>query len=242
MSQFLPIRQRIDDYYVFRNPFLLTQALTHKSWLNEQIGADMTMDNQRLEFLGDAALKAIQGRYLFEKYPAWDEGRLTKTRGRLENNRTLSVWCCHLGLDTAIKAGMGVPRVPSKAWDGICAQVFEAFLGAIWQDSGYDLALIYNLYVAWDLPIVEIEIENAKGRLQEIVQKHTRTGGTGGNPSYIPLAQEGPDHRPSFRVQCSVPFLQDAVVGEGASKKEAQVNAANKMLRVLADVLNIEDM
>lgn len=127
MSMFLPVRERIDNLYKFNNPQLLLQSVTHMSWLNEQMGADLSLDNQRLEFLGDAALKAMQARILFEKYPTWDEGRLTKTRAGAENNRNLAVWCRYLGLDTAIKVGHGMSRDPSRAWDGICAQVGGVF-------------------------------------------------------------------------------------------------------------------
>jgi ribonuclease III len=232
----------VDQYYSFNEPALLRQALTHMSWLNEHRGEDVSVDNQRLEFLGDAVLKAIQSRVLYDKYPDWDEGRLTSTRGHLENNRNLAVWCQYLGLDKGIRVGRGISRDPKqKSWDGICAQVFEAFLGAVWEDSGYNFSLLFEIYTSWDLPAVEVEIDNAKGKLQELVQRFTRTGGAAGNPDYSLVSKMGPDHDLTFTIQCSVPFSVpggNITTGTGSSKQEAAVDAARKMYRKILPMLD----
>ena len=201
--------------YTFNDPLLLEEAVTHKSWFNENCREAISpiKGYDRLEFLGDAVLKAIQAKYVFVSYPDWSEGQLSKTRSHLENNKQLATWCCHLGLNTIIKVGQSI-REGSKAWDNICAQVFEAYIGAIWKDCHYDFNCLYDLYTTWDFPVRDQEIISPKNQLQEYVQRYT-----GSKPSsncasacpgrtcilsYTTLEQVGPSHEPFFSVRCSV--------------------------------------
>jgi dsRNA-specific ribonuclease len=207
--------------YIFNNPTFFEIAVTHKSWYNENSGIHQytAKDFERLEFLGDAVLKAIQAKHVFKTYPEWDEGQLSKTRSHLENNQQLALWCHHLGLDSSIKTGHSIlPH--SKAWNNICAQVFEAYVGAIWQDCDYDFNCIFDLYVSWELPVRDQDIVSHKNLLQEYVQKktfscskqHHRAScniniNSKDDPkiiSYETLEQAGPSHDPSFSVRCTV--------------------------------------
>jgi ribonuclease-3 len=218
--------------HIFNDPLLLDQATTHKSWLNENPDSSIGSDYQRLEFLGDAILKAIHAKHLYDQYPEWDEARLTKTRSNLENNKLLAKLCKKLGLDEQIRVG-GSIRKETKAWKKICADVFEAYLGAIWQDCNYNFEYIYNLYKSWtddDPVVVDNEIVSYKNALQEFVQTKCN-----GKPIYEVISQEGPSHKPIFKVKCTIPLDIEVnyVICEGQSKKAAEVGAAKMMLELL---------
>jgi ribonuclease-3 len=213
-----------ENSYSFNNPHLLEEALTHKSWFNENYTTggththptSATKGYDRLEFLGDAVLKSIQGKYLFERYPNWGEGQLTKTRAHMENNDQLALWCRHLGLDQSIKHGLSIQH-GTKAWVNICSQVFESYIGAVWKDCGFDFECIYELYIGWDLPIKDQEIVNYKSFLQEHLQQNASLFCS--NPlSYDLLGQSGPPHDPVFVVRCTVQRLESDLDVEQLTK------------------------
>jgi dsRNA-specific ribonuclease len=210
-----------ESSYTFNDVSLLEEAITHKSWHNENYKEGCAYKHptstskgyDRLEFLGDAVLKAIQAKHVFETYPDWGEGQLSKARSHLENNQQLASWCRHLGLDARIQTGHSI-RSGSKAWENLCSQVFEAFVGAVWKDCNYDFNCIFELYQSWDLPVCDQEIISHKNQLQEYVQKlppPVRAGGRvvadkdGGKMlTYETLEQSGPSHEPFFSVRCAV--------------------------------------
>lgn len=200
--------------YHFNDPSLLDEAVTHRSWYNENCrdASAATHGNDRLEFLGDAVLKALQGRHLFESHPDWGEGQLSKTRSYLESNAQLAANCRHLGLDTFIRTGLSIQHAGPKAWDNMCAQAFEAYVGAIWKDCGYDFNFLLDLYQSWNFSSRDQEIVNYKSRLQEHMQKllcgryNDVTSSGEKSLLYETLGQEGPSHEPFFSVRCSVVY------------------------------------
>lgn len=172
-----------------------------------------TKGYDRLEFLGDSVLKSVQSKYLFESYPEWGEGQLSRTRAQMENNEQLALWCRHLGLAPHIKCGQSIER-DTTAWVHICSQVFEAYLGAIWIDCQYDFQRIYRLYMSWKLPVHENAITSYKNTLQEYLQKKFRAADFAGVdflPTYDTILQEGPPHQPVFVVKCSIMTVEEGV-------------------------------
>lgn len=227
--------------YTFNDPSLLKEAVTHKSWYNEHAREGVVHSPakgyDRLEFLGDAVLKSIQARYLFELYPQWGEGQLTQARAHMENNQQLALWCCHLGLDTIIRTGLSI-QVGSKAWSNICSQVFEAYVGAIWQDCLYDFNCIYELYSSWDLPLQDQAIISHKNLLQEYIQRLAVTAGinTGNNIQqkkmifYETLTQVGPSHEPFFSVRCTVYLHNPETVTDQRIASRGDADGVDKRL------------
>ncbi len=212
----------------FNNKDLLRQALVHRSYLNEhpKFGLD---NNERLEFLGDAVLELVVTEYLFQQYPN-PEGDLTNWRASLVNAKMLAEIARTLDLDHYLYLSRGEQKEKkSKARMFILADAFEALIGSIYLDLGWDVArdflvkhLVHHLK-----GILENHLDqDPKSRFQEASQD--RTGVT---PSYRVLHESGPDHARKFRIGI---YIGEELVaeGEGTSKQEAQVRAAEKALEV----------
>jgi ribonuclease-3 len=234
--------------YQFKNPALYLQARTHPSWTNEN-PTDPIPNYQRLEFLGDSVLKLLQATSLFNIQSDWKEGQLSEARSKLENNYNLSQWSRQLGLHKVIRHGKCI--VPSeanpdslvakedslvakedspqtKAWNLICAQVFEAMLGAIWEDCHYNFQVVEQLYEGWKLTDHSSRQINYKKEVQEFVQKRKWK-----LPKYTTQKVKGKDHQKEFLVTCEIVEIGQVATGTGSSTKIAEVKSAQQMYEYL---------
>ncbi len=207
---------------IFKDTALLLSAITHRSYLNEH--RDATWDhNERLEFLGDAVLELVVTDFLFAKYPEKPEGELTAVRAALVNTNSLCNASEILGINKFLLMSKGESKDEGRARQYILANVFEACIGAIYLDQGYDAArnfIAERLFANTD-KIVEKKLwQDAKSRFQELAQERASI-----TPTYETLSQDGPDHDRVFTVGV---FLRHEKVaeGKGRSKQEAEQQAA----------------
>jgi len=213
----------------FNNIDTLKEALTHRSYLNENPSWSLP-HNERLEFLGDAVLELIVTKFLYEKYPDFQEGHLTSLRAALVNYQMLGRVAKELTLDKFLFLSKGEARDFGKAREVILANAMEALLGAIYLDRGYDVTK--ETVEQWVLPHLDEIIEkklyrDPKSELQELVQERERI-----TPVYKVLSEEGPDHAKVFKVGVFIGHKMEAEA-EGTSKQEAEVNAALKALEII---------
>ena len=210
----------------FKDQALLKQAFTHRSFLNENKSVNLE-HNERLEFLGDAVLELIVTDYLFEKYPRKPEGDLTALRSALVNSVMLAQISSELNFNDHLLLSRGEAKDVGRARQYILANTFEAVVGAIYLDQGYDIA---KSFIAKVLLPKTHEIEekklwiDAKSYFQEQAQE--RVGIT---PSYKTIREQGPDHDKEFTVGL---YLGSTLVAEGSgkSKQEAEQDAARNGL------------
>jgi ribonuclease-3 len=212
----------------FNNPKLLEQALTHRSYLNEH--RDHKLEhNERLEFLGDAVLELVVTEYLYENYKN-PEGELTNWRAALVNGEMLASISKKLEIEEYLLMSRGEAKDKGRARQYLLANAFEAIVGAIYIDQkekGYQECKKFILEnVVSELPeILDKKLfMDPKSRFQEVSQEKV-----GITPSYRVMSESGPDHDKKFIVGV---YLGDDFVaeGDGASKQEAQKNAAIKAL------------
>lgn len=206
----------------FTNEAHLLTAITHRSYLNEH--REATWDhNERTEFLGDAVLELVVTDYLFHKYPEKPEGELTSVRAALVNTVSLSDASDKLGVNDFLLMSKGEAKDTGRARQYILANAFEALIGAIYLDQGYDAAkefIASHLFPKTD-EIVEKRLwQDPKSRFQELAQEHHSV-----TPTYQTLSQEGPDHDRVFTIGV---FLgkEKVAEGQGRSKQEAEQSAA----------------
>ena len=215
------LQQRIG--YAFRDPSLLTRALTHRSF-----GAD---HNERLEFLGDAVLSLAISALLFERFAGSDEGDLTRVRAHLVREDSLHRAALQLGLPDTLNLGEGEARGGGAQRASILADALEAVLGAAFLDGGFDAAkaLVQGLFGE---VIVTTDIaswsKDAKTELQEWLQARRLPV-----PAYRISATRGQAHAQTFDVECAVPALNLTESGEGRSRRVAEQEAARRMLDAL---------
>lgn len=207
--------------YVFRDLGLLRLALTHPSVAHESPGS--TQHNQRLEFLGDSVLGVILTRELYEKFPRFGEGPLTKARAQMVNRRTLAAEARRFSLGEYLQMSRGEEASGGRDRQSALADAFEALLGAIFLDGGYEAARDFILRCFRDAfgELTQIpNLENPKGELQELLQATSSEA-----PRYEMTLATGPDHDRMF--ECAV-FHQGVELGRGRgkSKKEAEGQAA----------------
>lgn len=213
-------------HHVFRDPGLLRLALTHPS-LAHELGGGQT-HNQRLEYLGDAVLQLVITAELYQKFPQHGEGALTQARAQLVNRGTLAEQGRRLNLGQYLILSRGEETCGGRLRSSTLADAFEAVLGAVFLDAGYDVvrSLILRLYLD---TLVELEVvpsqENPKGELQELLQSASPEP-----PRYDLLASSGPDHSRYF--ECAV--VHGGIElgrGGGRSKKLAESAAAAAALQ-----------
>lgn len=214
--------------YSFRDANLLRLALTHPSVAHEQ-GA-VVQHNQRLEFLGDAVLQLALTRLLYERFPGFGEGPLTKARAQLVNRRALAEHGRRLCLGDYLVLSRGEELNRGRERPSTLADAFEALLGAIFLDSGFDAAEQFIMTQFKDV-FGELEVipnlENPKGELQEILQAKSPEP-----PQYQLISVRGPDHDRIF--ECAVYYRSEELGrGTGKSKKEAESLAAMNALALL---------
>lgn len=209
----------------FKNSALLAEALTHRSYLNEHPSA--LAHNERLEFLGDAVLELAVTRFLFDKYPAKDEGDLTAYRAALVNTVSLARTAESIGVNDALRLSKGESKDTGRARENILANAFEALIGAIYLDQGFAAAEAFigkHLYGKIEGVIAEKSYQDAKSRFQESAQEKR-----GITPHYKTVAEEGPDHARVFTVGVYLGNEQMAT-GTGKSKQDAEQAAAQNAL------------
>lgn len=209
-------------HVTFANRAILQQALVHRSYLNEH--RDFAVgNNERLEFLGDAVLELVVTEYLYAQYSN-PEGELTNWRAALVNATMCAEYANEIGLEPFLYLSRGESRdANGKARTFILANAFEAIIGAVYLDQGYEKAKAFVMpFVLEHLPrILEQKLyQDPKSRFQEASQEQL-----GITPSYRVLDETGPDHDRRFRVGV---FLGSEMIAEGVgtSKQEAQVEAA----------------
>jgi ribonuclease-3 len=226
MKDFSKLEQKLKT--TFANQELLKQAMVHRSYLNEH--PDFHLDNnERLEFLGDAVLELVVTEYLYNHYPN-SEGELTNWRASLVNSKMLATLAQRLDFGEYLYLSRGESKdTNGKARQYIMANAFEAAVGAMYLDSGWDTVKRFiGDNVLTELPhIIEHKLYmDPKSRFQEAAQDKY-----GITPSYKVLSETGPDHNKLFVIGVYLADEQIAT-GEGSSKQEAQVDAAQKALEV----------
>ena len=214
-------------HFTFNNPDLLTSALTHRSYLNENRAFNLP-HNERLEFLGDAVLELVATEYLYLNYPH-PEGELTNFRSALVNYRMLSDIARRLKIQDHLQMSRGEAKDVGRARQVILANALEAVIGAIYIDQGYGPAKEFIMReIIVELPgiINKGAYLDPKSKLQEIVQEKR-----GLTPTYQVLSESGPDHDKVFLIGV---YLGKQRVGEGKgpSKQEAEVSAAENALAI----------
>jgi ribonuclease III len=211
----------------FKDRNLLQSALTHRSYLNENRKWPLP-HNERLEFLGDAVLELITTEHLYRNYPN-PEGELTNFRSALVNYKMLSEIASDLDLDEFILLSKGEAKDTGRARQVILANAFEALIGAIYLDQGFDVSKKFiDEFVLTRLEAImsEGKVLDPKSKFQELSQEKL-----GITPHYKVLAEWGPDHNKNFEVGVFVNERQVAK-GVGSSKQEAEIAAAENGLKV----------
>jgi ribonuclease-3 len=210
----------------FNNKDLLTQAFIHRSYLNENAKLGIG-HNERLEFLGDAVLELVVTDFLYKTYPDRAEGELTAYRSALVNAVIIGEVAGSLNMGEYLLLSKGETRDIGKARTYILANTYEAVVGAIYQDSGYDV--VKSFIEKTLLPRVDEIVKkklwrDAKSLVQEKSQEHHSV-----TPSYRVLHESGPDHDKHFTV--GIFFGEERIAeGKGHSKQEAEQNAARSAL------------
>lgn len=210
----------------FQNLSLLTRALTHRSYVNEN--PNSTEDNERLEFLGDAVLDFIVGAWVYHRFPEMPEGDLTKLRSALVRNDQLATFARHLKLSNALRLGHGEYLTGGGHRDALLGSTFEAVIGALYLDSGLGAveAFVHPLLDEARESVLT-KIHDPKSQLQEWAQANKL-----GSPHYHTVAMMGPDHAKLFEVEV---LIGERVEGRGVgtSKHAAQSNAAADAIKNL---------
>ncbi len=224
-------------HYSFRSPNLLRTALTHSSRAHEHDGT--AVDNEQLEFLGDAVLSLVTAQALLEEFPSAEEGSLTRLRASVVSRDSLAPVAQRLHLGRYMLLGRGEDRSGGRRKPAILADALEAVIAAIYLDGGLAPAADFvrreiiqpalpSLRQAADL---RTTLGDHKTALQELLQAD------GQAPRYLALDESGPDHRRSFRVAVAVQqadgSLRTLAEAEGPTKKQAQQRAAQLALQHL---------
>ncbi len=217
-------QERID--YHFKDISLLQEAFIHSSYAFEQ-GKDLRRDNETLEFLGDAVLDLTVAHALYRRYPAMEEGELTQLRAALVKESHLARMARQVDIGPALLLGRGEEHSLGRNKNSILSCAFEAVMGAIFLDGGYDAAdgVVHKLVVPWfEERRKALEVADAKSRLQAMLQELFNEG-----PTYHLDETSGPDHDKVFRV--SVRFRGRILAcGEAKNKKKAEQQAAAKVV------------
>lgn len=210
----------------FANADLLSQALTHRSFGQP--------NNERLEFLGDSVLNCAIAALLFERFPAEDEGDLSRLRAFLVKQQALYRVAQRLGFAESLRLGEGENRSGGSRRPSILADALEALIGAVYLDAGFDAAraMIGRLYEP-ELAAADPKTtgKDAKTRLQEELQRRRLP-----LPVYSVVATHGAAHSQTFDVECQIPKLEVSVSGTGATRRAAEQCAAQLALESLVSL------
>ena len=211
--------------YDFKDPKLLQQALTHRSYSPEH--------NERLEFLGDSILGCVIARHLYASFPQLSEGELSRLRSNLVKEETLVILARQLGLGDHLRLGEGERKSAGFRRPSILADAVEALFGAVFLDGGFAAAekVVLELFVPY-LEKADLQTlgKDAKTMLQEYLQgRHVAL------PTYAVVATQGAAHEQSFQVECAIPSLNITARGEGNSRRNAEQQAAQAAYRQLPE-------
>ena len=206
--------------YNFKKKSILKKALTHKSYNNN-------VNNEKLEFLGDRVLGLTISEKLLEKYPEEKEGVIDKKFANLVNKKTCSLIAKKINLKKFIYLGSSHKKL-DRSSDKIISDCLEAVVGAIYLDGGFKAAEKFIFYF-WEEYLLKSDVTliDAKTKLQEFSLKKFKV-----LPKYIFSKKTGPQHNPLFKTEVQIPNSKK-VIGIGSSKKNAQQDAANKLLKLL---------
>ena len=206
--------------YNFKDKLLLHRALTHKSY-------DNISNNEKLEFLGDRVLGLVISKTLLEKFPDEKEGIIDKKFANLVNKKTCSLIAKKINLKKYILLGSSHKKLERSA-DKISSDCLEAIVGAIYLDSGFKSVQKF-IFTFWEEFLLKstITLIDSKTKLQEFSLKKFKE-----LPKYTFSKKTGPQHRPLFKTEVQIPNSKK-IVGIGSSKKNAQQNAAAKLLKIL---------
>lgn len=211
----------------FKNIDLLREALTHRSYINENRELNI-QHNERLEFLGDAVLELASTRFLFEKYPDRPEGELTSFRAALVRTESLAAEAKTFNLGEYIFMSKGEEATGGRNRPYILANTVEATIGAIYMDQGFESAeKVISKMILWKIDdIVNNRLDiDAKSRFQELAQEQIKF-----TPLYELTSEVGPDHDKIFKMTVRVNNFVFGE-GEGHSKQEAEQKAASNALK-----------
>lgn len=230
----------------FARPELLERALTHSSHAHEESkaageGATEKLDNEQLEFLGDAVLGLVASQLLFERFPTFHEGQLSKLKAHVVSAGHLVSVASRLGLGQYLRLGRGEERSGGRAKSTLLSDALEAVIAAIYLDAGMEKARNFIISQILEQELeqvrtegeVELSLADYKSALQELLQSSGRL-----QPVYATVKEEGPDHRKTFTVEARI-YPQGQTKpefvgrGEGATKKKAEQLAAKEALEHL---------
>ena len=215
---------------------LLVTALTHRSYVNEH-RATVREHNERLEFLGDAVLELVTSDFLYRNYD-YPEGVMTALRAALVRTESIGGAGKELGYEPLVRMSKGEQRGSERAHDSILADCFEAVIGAIYLDQGYEAAKKFiekHILVKIEAILEEGSWHDPKSYIQELAQKID-----GVTPVYRTLKEEGPDHDKVFTVGIYVGKTLKGT-GTGHSKQEAQTEAAREGVKKYRTEYKIKD-
>ncbi|MCL1990054.1 MAG: ribonuclease III [Defluviitaleaceae bacterium] len=214
----------------FKHLAVYIEAFTHSSYSNERRHITKLPHNERLEFLGDAALQLCCSEYLFDMRPELPEGNMTRIRSALVREEALDKYADQINLPAYVRMGRGEEKMGGRSRASLKADAFEALVGAIYEDLGFDHVLTFLT------PILEREYlsldvkddRDYKSRLQEFVQADSKRA-----INYHIMSAEGPAHAKIFEIAV---MLDDMMLGVGSAttKKEAEQLAAKEALSKLA--------
>ncbi len=215
----------------FQNEKLLYQAFTHSSYVNEHRRKPYE-DNERLEFLGDAVLELTISQFLYKKYPMMSEGQLTKLRASIVCEPSLVSFANDLSFGKYVLLGKGEEITGGRARPALLADVFEAFIGALYLDLGLDT--VFQFLEKYVYPKINegafSHVMDFKSQLQEMIQRNAL-----GIIEYEVLEEKGPAHNREFVSKVSL-NKEEMGIGVGRSKKEAEQHAAQFALQKLKQV------
>ena len=220
--------------FEFNDINLLVTALTHRSYVNEH--KKVHEHNERLEYLGDAVLELVSSDFLFREYN-YPEGVMTALRAALVRTESIGDAGKELGYEPLVRLSKGEKNGSERAHDVILADCFEAVIGAIYLDQGYEAArefIAKHILVKIDTILDEGTWRDPKSYVQELAQRFD-----GITPVYRTLREDGPDHDKTFTVGL---YVGEAIkgLGKGHSKQEAQTNAAREGVKVYQKMVREE--
>ena len=206
--------------YTFKKSSLLEKALTHKSY-------DNNINNEKLEFLGDRVLGLVISEKLLDKFPDEKEGMIDKKFANLVNKKTCLIIARKINIKKFILLGASHKKLERSA-DKIISDCLEAIVGAIYLDGGLKSVEKFILNF-WDEFLLKssVTLIDSKTKLQEFSLKKFKE-----LPKYVFFKKSGPQHRPLFKTEVQIPNSKK-IIGIGSSKKNAQQNAAAKLLKIL---------
>ncbi len=225
MIDFAKVEQVTGMY--FQNRALFLQAFTHTSYAHERKSSNRVQDNERLEYLGDAVLELLVSEFLYYRFPKMSEGELTRTRARVVCEPSLASFARELHFGEFVRLGKGEELTGGRERPSLLADLFEAFIGALYLDQGLEKVRQFLNQLVF--PLINQswleQMTDAKSQLQELIQQTKR-----GPLEYRIVDIQGPAHDRFFSAEV---YLENKRLGKGSgrSKKEAEQQAATTALK-----------